>query len=405
MSTATLADVASITMGQSPPGETCGASPIGDPLLNGPSEFKTRYPVPAQWTTAATRRAEPGDVLLCVRGSTTGRMNRADQRYAIGRGVGAIRGASPIDTDYIDYALRCTMPELLATTSGSVFPNLSIPDIRAHQIPWPESSIRQQVVAVLGVMDEKIGINEHALKLTRELLQSEFEKLVEPLADIAVARPAGWGMASLGEWLEVLETGKRPPGGVARYTDGVPSLGAESIVSLAAFDFSKTRFVPVEFFSSMSRGVAEDFDVLLYKDGGKPGEFEPHVSMLGEGFPFLRFCINEHVYRVRAKSPLTQEYVYCWLSSEPIMDEMRRRGTGVAIPGLNSTAVKSLPIAVPPVDSLTAFSDIARPLVRLALGLARESRRLAELRDALMPPLLSGELKLRDAGRSVGEAV
>jgi len=46
--------------------------------------------------------------------------------------------------------------------------------------------------------------------------------------------------------------------------------------------------------------------VLLYKDGGRPGEFEPHVTLFGDGFPFDICAINEHVYRLRAKEELAR---------------------------------------------------------------------------------------------------
>src|SRR3989337_1632074 len=86
-----LGGIANIVMGQSPPGKTCGAEVNGVPLLNGPTEFSEHHPEPVQYTVAPKKLAYAGDLLFCVRGSTTGRMNWADQKYAIGRGLAAIR--------------------------------------------------------------------------------------------------------------------------------------------------------------------------------------------------------------------------------------------------------------------------------------------------------------------------
>jgi len=72
-------------MGQSPEGHSYNTSGDGEPLLNGPTEFGTVHPSPVQWTTAPTRFARKGDILICVRGATTGRLNTADRRYCIGR--------------------------------------------------------------------------------------------------------------------------------------------------------------------------------------------------------------------------------------------------------------------------------------------------------------------------------
>lgn len=79
-----LGDVCTIVMGQSPDGKSYNSSGNGEPLLNGPTEFGKIHPTPMQWTTAPTRFADPGDILFCVRGATTGKKNIADQRYCIG---------------------------------------------------------------------------------------------------------------------------------------------------------------------------------------------------------------------------------------------------------------------------------------------------------------------------------
>ena len=86
-----LEKIATITMGQSPKGEDCNTDGQGLPLLNGPTEFGNRHPYPVQFTTDPKKKALSGDLLFCVRGSTTGRMNWADQEYAIGRGIASIR--------------------------------------------------------------------------------------------------------------------------------------------------------------------------------------------------------------------------------------------------------------------------------------------------------------------------
>ena len=86
------------------------------------------------------------------------------------------------------------------------------------------------------------------------------------------------------------------------------------------------------------------------------------------------------------------------------MEEMRVRGTGVAVPGLNSTQVKSLSILVPPPAITAAFEATVGPLVTRVLASCNQSRTLAALRDLLLPKLISGELRVKDAERIVAEA-
>lgn len=74
-----LADQAEIVMGQSPKAVDVNSHGDGLPLLNGPTEFGASHPTPVQFTTKASKVCEGGDLLFCVRGSTTGRMNWADE--------------------------------------------------------------------------------------------------------------------------------------------------------------------------------------------------------------------------------------------------------------------------------------------------------------------------------------
>lgn len=143
MSDKVLADVAQVVMGQSPDGATYNKNGIGVPLLNGPAEFGGLIPVAVQWTTEPAKFAEMGDILFCVRGNTLGRQNIADQRYAIGRGLAAIRARDgKADTDYIGLWLRYRAVSLLAAGNGSTFPSVSGDYLES--LPFPETSASEQ---------------------------------------------------------------------------------------------------------------------------------------------------------------------------------------------------------------------------------------------------------------------
>ena len=120
----TLGCVAEIVMGQSPPGNT--VSQDGKlPLLNGPTEFGSHHPTPVQYTVDPRKQARGGDILFCVRGSTTGRMNWADQDYAIGRGIAAIRHKKDLTLQpFVRAVVESQLHELLAQATGSTFPNV-----------------------------------------------------------------------------------------------------------------------------------------------------------------------------------------------------------------------------------------------------------------------------------------
>ncbi len=85
-----LEDLATVTMGQSPPGSTYNEEGEGVPFYQGVRDFSRRFPTRRVYCTAPSRFAEAGDVLLSVR-APVGRTNIATEKCAIGRGLGSVR--------------------------------------------------------------------------------------------------------------------------------------------------------------------------------------------------------------------------------------------------------------------------------------------------------------------------
>jgi type I restriction enzyme S subunit len=341
-------------------------------------------------------RLTGGEVLITLVGSV-GQVAVAPPELAgwnVARAVGVIPVREEIPPQWVAWCLqtpeaRQYLGERLNTT---VQATLNLRDLSAVQIPIPPTEVLRDIASVLGALDAKLDNNRHLCIALEGLAMGLMQHSLSVGSPMSWDR--GWPETTLGEVLSVLETGNRPRGGVKGITSGVPSIGAESIVGVGIFDFAKLKFVPRDYYNALRRGRVEDRDVLLYKDGGRPGDFQPHVSMVGEGFPFREAAINEHVYRLRIEPPFTQDFLYLWLRSDRLTQEMRRRGTGVAIPGLNSKAVKALPIIRPDVETLERVQDAVAPALSLILRTAAESRSLIEVRDALLPKLVRGEIRV-----------
>ncbi|HFG5214456.1 TPA: restriction endonuclease subunit S, partial [Salmonella enterica subsp. enterica serovar Corvallis] len=187
--------IAEIIMGQSPKGEDVNNEGIGLPLLNGPTEFTDRYPVPVQHTAYAKKTSLPGDILFCVRGSTTGRMNYSDQKYCIGRGLAAIRGRNGYPTPYVKAVLETYLPKLLAAATGSTFPNVSkdlINNIPVSVLPVENAC---NISKLIELQEEKVFTNNQINQTLEQMAQSLFKSWFidfEPVkAKIAVLEAGG----------------------------------------------------------------------------------------------------------------------------------------------------------------------------------------------------------------------
>lgn len=303
--------------------------------------------------------------------------------------------------------------------TGTTNLGLAREDFLAIEVP-PLDEGREILLQVLQALDDKIELNQRMNETleaqARALFRDWFVDFGPVKAKMAGATPylapdlwtlfpdrlndeglpEGWKRNTLGEVLCVLETGKRPRGGVKGIERGTPSIGAESIEKIGVFDFTKTKFVPAEFVSKMAKGKVEDGDVLVYKDGGKPGELRPAVTFVSCEFPFSKFVINEHVFRLRSRK-MSQESIYCILTTENAFWQMKERATGVAQPGLNQEAMKAIEFVDPCDDKIwKTIHSLVSPLFELCNRNALNSKSLAQTRDLLLPKLMSGEIRVGD---------
>ena len=172
---APFSKIATVVMGQSPEGDDCNNDGIGEPLLNGPTEFGFYSPTPAQWTTNGKKYCDNGDILFCVRGSTTGRMNWANQRYVIGRGLAAIRHISDTNLNwFIKAIIDNSLQEILSAATGSTFPNVGKDLLNNFQIVVPDTSTLEKFGEKGYTISQLISQNakeiDHLLVLQRMLL-------------------------------------------------------------------------------------------------------------------------------------------------------------------------------------------------------------------------------------------
>ena len=192
MKTQRLRNVADIVMGQSPPGNTVSDG-RGLALLNGPTEFGEYHPTAVQFTIDPRKRAHRGDLLFCVRGSTTGRMNWADQEHAIGRGVAAIRHreeTAPLP--FVRGAIELELPDLLAQATCSTVPNVSA--IQLAGIPYSRLDRSEQwaVAHILGTLDDKIELNWRMNESLDEMVRVLFKSWFVPFDPIRTKKHGHW---------------------------------------------------------------------------------------------------------------------------------------------------------------------------------------------------------------------
>jgi len=140
----------------------------------------------------------------------------------------------------------------------------------------------------------------------------------------------------------------------------------------------------------MKKGIVENGDVMLYKDGAHVGR----VAIFDRDYPFAKCAINEHVFRLRANGSLTQHFLYCLMSNPQLRWHLECRAIKAAQPGLNQKDLASIPIVIPPLEVVNKFTERLKLLFDNIFEGAKANQQFAEVRDALLPRLMSGELKV-----------
>ncbi|NOU07181.1 MAG: hypothetical protein HOO99_13480 [Hyphomicrobiaceae bacterium] len=151
----TLADIANVHMGASPSGETYNDQGLGTPLVNGPVEYGEFFLKRIKWTTAPSRLSQRGDLIICVRGSTTGRHAFADGEYCLGRGVAAVRALGDRQ-EFVESMVLGQMPRLLERVTGSVFPNLGSNDFREFSIIVPTLNLQDSFSLLVRPLRKRV---------------------------------------------------------------------------------------------------------------------------------------------------------------------------------------------------------------------------------------------------------
>lgn len=172
-----LDGIADIMMGLSPSGDSYNTTGVGTPLINGPVEFGDYFPVKSKWTEAATRFSAAGDLIFCVRGSTTGRRVVSDGTYGIGRGVCAIRAKHGFRS-FLYQTINVGLDRLLEKATGSVFPSLSAPDIKGFSVIKPKRDILEAFERATSPLIERIELNQHQSHTLSTLRDTLLPKLL-----------------------------------------------------------------------------------------------------------------------------------------------------------------------------------------------------------------------------------
>ena len=166
-----LKDVCHLTMGQSPKSEFYNQIGEGQPFHQGVTDFGDRFPTDRLFCTVEGRVAEAGDILFSVR-APVGRMNIADKRIVLGRGLSAIRHNEGHQA-FLWEQLRNRFSKDDMMGNGAIFAAVTKGDMQGIELVCPPSALVGAAAKYFEPINSQIGAltkEIHNLRCTRDLL-------------------------------------------------------------------------------------------------------------------------------------------------------------------------------------------------------------------------------------------
>lgn len=324
------------------------------------------------------------DVLVSKDGSYLKEMfvNEKETKKAILSSIAIFRPNQEIvDPYFLCYLLKTPMILNYVKdncVSGSALPRIILRDFKGIELEIPNLEIQKKIVKIIKNINSKIRNDNEINNNLHDLAEQQFNEIY------SMGSPK-----KLDELLFSVSTGSRPKGGAQE--SGIPSIGAEKIEKFGTYDYSSEKYISEDFYEKLKNGKLNSGDVLLYKDGAYTGK----VSMCLNGFPHNKAAVNEHVFILNTENNWAQNYLYFVLYNKDNKEMLHRLACSKAAqPGLNQVELKSIEINICVKDDILKFENSVKPIMeKIALN-SLENKRLAELRDTLLPKLMNSEIDL-----------
>ncbi len=372
-----LGDIADIVMGQSPTGESVNTNGLGVPLLNGPTEFTIRYPKAVQFSTDPKRFSKVNDILFCVRGSTTGRMNWADEDYAIGRGLAAIRHKQGEEYRYFVKAiLDYYLDTMLASASGSTFPNVSKDQLNELEISYPSFPEQKAIASVLSSLDDKIDLLHRQNKTLEAMAETLFRQwFIEEAKE-------DWEYVELGSVVET-SSGGTPSRKEMSYYENGSIHWVKSKELNGSFITETEEMITDEAVKKSSAKLLPAYSTLIAMYGATVGEYALITKTM---------TCNQAVCALKENEAYPYTFIFMYVKNQK--DELINQAVGSAQQNISQILIKKLPIPTC-TARINEYHQLVIPWFKKMQLNVEQIQILEKLRDTLLPKLMSGEVRVQ----------
>ena len=335
-----------------------------------------------------------GDVVLTTE-APLGEVAQLDnENVALAQRVVTLRGkAGILDNTYLKYYLLSNVGQqrLKARETGTTVTGIKQSELREVLVDCPPYDYQQKIASILKSLDEKIEVNRRINENLEQQAQALFKSWFvdfEPFKDQPFVEselgmiPQGWKVGTFLDNINVMPGGT-PSTGVEEYwKDGdIPFFSPKDVNGVYCFETEK-RITEKGLKNCSSHLYPKD--TLFITARGTVGK----LALAG-----VPMAMNQSNYALVAKEGIGKYYLY--LLAQTMVAVLLKKANGAVFSAITTKDFNE-PTLVLSQSVLERFEKIITPLFDKIYETSKESRRLAELRDTLLPRLMSGELKVND---------
>ena len=274
---------------------------------------------------------------------------------------------------YLYYLM--SLLDLDSYNEGTTIPSLRTETLNRLEFDVPDLEYQEKVLSVLDPIDKKIKLNEEINK-----------NLLEQALILYATRFSSLDKNScIGNYCAVKS-------GFAFKSSWWTNSGVK-VIKIGSINQDNLNLLECSYINEDKADKAKDFvvkagDLVIAMTGATIGKFAmvPYSSEV--------LLVNQRVGKFfLGNNPVKKlPFIYCTLKQPDVYSEVVNRGQGSAQPNISASDIMSIPCAIPSQEAINIFNNTARPLFDLIISNQRENQQLSELRDTLLPKLMSGDL-------------
>ena len=325
-----------------------------------------------------------GDIVFARTGNSTGRnyfYDPRDGKFAFaGFLVKFSLDASKVNPRFVKYYAqsRAYWDWVASFKTGSTRGNINAKTYAQMPIPLPERSAQNSIVALCDCISDKIRVNAQLNGYLAELAQTIYNDWFRDFGHWGGQMPSHWETGVLGDYVTVKRGGSPRP--IQEY------LSDEGL-----------RWLKIADVSGISGPYILEIKEHIKEEGlRKTVHLEPGSLVLSNsatpGIPkilSIDTCIHDG-WLYFPQSQFTNEWLYCYFLN--VRQELVRMANGSVFQNLKTDIVKNFEVIRPDDETLASFQEMVAPLFNLMESCQKENKQLADLRDTLLPKLMSGEI-------------